>query len=137
MRNGKYEGKVSDACVGRSRNGSLQVELLLATEDGQSCSWFGSMSGGAMKYTIETLKFIGLKDGEGPEVLIGKVVHFELYDDEYNGKTSQKVKIYTRVGLLTKKEDRIVGKAAAALLFPTTCDRQPGEDLEEMPDWMR
>lgn len=142
MKIGRYEGKITDACVGRSQNNSLQVELLLMVESGETVSWFGSLSPKAMPYTVKALKFFGLKDGEGPEVVIGKDCSFEVHEDTYNGKTTHKVKLFTMTGLMTKKEDRIVGKDAASILFPkpyqprVNGERQPGED-DDMPDWIK
>lgn len=143
MKIGRYEGKITDACVGHAKSGTLQVELLLEIENGETTSWFGSLSPQAMPYTVEALKFFGLKDGEGPEVVIGKDCSFEVYEDTYNGKTTHKVKLFTRTGLMTKKEDRIVGKDAASILFPKSYqprmngERQPGEDFDDMPDWIK
>ena len=139
MINGKYSGKVKDACMGRSKNGALQVELLLVTTDEQEISCFLSLSGGALVYTIEKLKFLGLEDGKGPETIIGADVEWSVDPDEYNGKTTQRVNIITRQpGLATKAEDRIKGKAAAAILFPSAYvppaqrgqayEREPGDD---------
>lgn len=142
MKIGRYEGKITDACVGRSQNNSLQVELLLMVESGETVSWFGSLSPKAMPYTVKALKFFGLKDGEGPEVVIGKDCSFEVYEDTYNGKTAHKVKLFTMTGLMTKKEDRLIGKEAASILFPkpyqprVNGERQPGED-DDMPDWIK
>ena len=143
MKIGRYEGRIVDACVGHAKSGTLQVELLLEIENGETVSWFGSLSPQAMPYTVESLKFFGLKDGQGPEVVIGKNCSFEVYEDQYNGKVTYKVKLFTRTGLMTKKEDRIVGTAAAECLFPkpyqprVNGERQPGEDFDEMPDWIK
>ena len=142
MKIGRYDGKITDACVGRSQSGSLQVELLLSIESGETVSWFGSLSPKAMPYTVKELKFFGLKDGEGPEVVIGKDCSFEVYEDSYNGKVTHKVKMFTRTGLMTKREDRIIGAQAASILFPKPYqpringERQPGDD-DDMPDWIK
>ena len=144
MKHGIYEGKVIDACVGRKQDGSMQVELLLGTESGESVSWFGSMkTDESMRITIETLKFIGLQDGQGPEVVIGKDVKFQVGERVYQGKTYEDVKIFAYTGLRTRKADRIVGKDAASILFPkpyqprVNVERQPGEDFDDMPDWIK
>lgn len=144
MINGKYSGKVLDACVGHSKAGALQVELLLGTADEQECSCFLSLSGKAMPYTIDKLKFLGLEDGRGPETVIGADVEWELSSEEYNGKQQQRCNIFTRKpGLMTKPADRLTGKEAASILFPAayvppaqrgngqTQQREPGED--DMP----
>ena len=142
MKVGRYEGRIADACVGHAKSGTLQVELLLEIEKGETVSWFGSLSPQAMPYTVKDLKFFGLKDGEGPEVVIGKDCSFEVYEDNYQGKITHKVKLFTRTGMLTKKEDRLIGKEAAAILFPkpyqprANGERQPGED-DDMPDWIK
>ena len=139
MKVGRYEGRIVDACVGHAKSGALQVELLLEIENGETVSWFGSLSPQAMPYTVEDLKFFGLKDGQGPEVVIGKDCSFEVYEDSYNGKVTHKVKLFTRTGLMTKKEDRITGAQAASILFPKPYqpringERQPGDDDDDMP----
>ena len=137
MKHGVYEGKVIDACVGRSKNGALRVELLLGNADGETISWFGNLHNPkSTSITIEQLKFLGLKDGQGPEVLIGKDAKFSVGEREYEGKTYEDVKLLTFSGLRTRKEDRIVGADAAAILFPASYsprERQPGEDYDDMP----
>jgi hypothetical protein len=138
MKIGRYEGRIVDACVGHAKSGTLQVELLLEIENGEKTSWFGSLSPKAMPYTVEALKLFGLKDGQGPEVVIGKNCSFEVYEDTYNGKTTHKVKLFTRTWLMTKKKDRMIGKEAASILFPKPYqprindERQPGDD-DDMP----
>jgi len=145
MINGNYSGKVKDACMGRSKSGSLQVELLLGTEDGQEISCFLSLSGGAMVYSIEKLKYLGLEDGKGPETVIGADVEWAVEPDTYNGKTVQRVNIHTRrPGLATKPADRISAKEAASILFPAAYvppaqrnaqpQREPGDDSDPMGD---
>lgn len=139
MKHGIYEGKVLDACVGRKNDGSLQVELLLGIEDGQSVSWFGNMkTDESMRITVETLKFLGLKDGQGPEAVIGADVKFQVGERVYNGKTYEDVKIFSSTGLRTQKQNRIVGAEAASILFPKpyqprTRERVPGDDYDEDP----
>jgi len=140
MKHGIYEGKVIDACVARKQDGTMQVELLLGIEDGQAVSWFGNMkTDESMRITVETLKFLGLKDGQGPEVVVGADVKFQVGERVYQGKTYEDVKIFAFTGLRTQKQNRIMGKEAASILFPTPYQppvlrgngqrqREPGDD---------
>ncbi len=137
MKHGVYEGKVIDACVGRNKSGQLRVELLLGNAEEETVSWFGNLHNPkSTAITIEQLKFLGLKDGQGPEVLIGKDAKFSVGEREYEGKMYEDVKLITFQGLRTRKEDRILGADAAAILFPkpySPRERQPGEDFDDAP----
>jgi len=139
MKHGVYEGKVTDACIARSKSNALQVELLLEIEDGQTVSWFGGLdTDKAMNFTVGTLKALGLKDGNGPETIIGAPVKFQVSERESNGRKYEDVKIFANTGLRTRKEDRITGKDAASILFPKpyqprTRERVPGDDYDDDP----
>lgn len=142
MKHGKYSGKIVDACVGKTAAGALRVELLLGTEDGQTCCWTGGLVGNGFAFTMSTLKFYGLKDGQGPDSLIGKDCEWTVGTRTgNNGQEFEDIKLHAYSGLITKESDRLKGKDAAAILFPPAYsppalrgqrDREPGDD-SDMP----
>lgn len=117
------KAKIVDATVARTQNGKLQVEIAVICEDQSPHSVFQSLEGGALKYSLSTLKALGLVDGQEPSSLAGKDCEIELYTEEYNGKTSHKAKFINlfvpTVGLRTKPELRLSADEAKAILWET------------------
>jgi hypothetical protein len=96
MKDGRYRMQCVGAALGYSKNGAQQIEILLREpETGEECSFFGYFSGKAAPITLEVMTMCGW-DKEDP-MNFDKIrgdVDVTLEPDTYEGKTSQKVRIY-------------------------------------------
>ncbi len=126
MNNGRCNAKAVDTAMGYSRNGKQQIEILLEAVDGDSAgeriSYIGSFSGGAAQYALEAMRACGWESGR-PVVAenFPNVVPIEVHEEEYDGKTRQKVRIFTpRKTLVTKIENRMSPIDADAFLASIT-----------------
>lgn len=135
MNNGRYNAKAVDCALGYTRNQKQQIEILLEVQDGpakgERISYFGSFSGKAAQYTLEAMHACGWNTGEPPKNVCRNVVPIEVFDElnENNGKTYQKVRIFTpRTSLMTPAENRMSEKEADEFLS-NICPKPAEDDL--------
>ena len=100
---GRHSAKVIDYGLGETKNGDPQVKIRFKLDgDGSEITWFGSLKEGrAREITIDALLVCGmvgddlndLSGGAGSGILNEKKsVSIVVEDEEYNGKTTTKVK---------------------------------------------
>lgn len=122
MKNGRYMARAINACLGFDKNGGQKIEILFAIldanskETGEEISYFGSFVGKGAAFTLEAMRTLGWEHGKELSSIRG-VKEIEVYEEEYNGKMNQRVRILTpRKGLITREQDRMSPEQAKKFL---------------------
>ena len=119
---GRYQGTVVEATLGLDSIGGEQIEILIerdadATNRADRASFVGSFSGDAGPYTLERMILAGYQIGEDPDVMVGKIVEFVVFEELYKNRPRLKVDIVRPLGKLqTPQSRRIEGKKAIDFL---------------------
>jgi hypothetical protein len=99
---GNYNGKAAGPILWSKspKAGSDQVVVTMTPTKGEyagvTADFIGSLEGGAAEITIKALKALGW-DGDSDASVTTNEVSFKVYEDNYNGKTTTKVSIFTGV----------------------------------------
>jgi hypothetical protein len=134
--NGRYQAQVVEAIMGESHGGKDQLELIWEIAEGEhagarvsSLSYF---TGGAKAITLEMMKHLGWKEGDGLETITGKA-SISLYDDTYRGETTQKVKVYVPRADGTQTPESKRKSPAAAKAFLSRLTNSGGDAFDDDP----
>ena len=88
--------QVVTAGLTETKSGKEQIaigfQLLDGPDAGQSISKFGSLSDAALPYTTKDLRTLGWKDGQEIDTIVSAECKLTIVHEEYEGKTSAKVK---------------------------------------------
>lgn len=101
-----YDVKIKSCGYSRVKNGSLRLNIVLATDDGREFVYSGGLIGSQLNYTLEQLARLGfpanrqLSDlSQGPSGLLNTTDYFSLVEK----KTMKDGKEYTNVNVYPKK----------------------------------
>jgi hypothetical protein len=137
MKPGRYQATAVDATVGRSsRSGTPQIEILFSirgaegTEE-ETVSFIGYLTDKSKEYTKKKMAVAGWKGTASVDDIRG-TCEISISEEDYNGKTQQRVDIVTPfAGLRTAVKDRMGADEAASILLdatPAPRAREPGDD---------
>jgi len=134
--NGRYQAQAIEAFMGESYGGKplLEVrwEIIEGEHTGARCSSVSYMHGGAKDITLEMMRYLGWKEGDGLDTITGKA-SISLYDDTYKGETTQKVRVFVprADGTLTPENKRKSPAAAKAFLASLTSGGGAGDAFDD------
>jgi hypothetical protein len=106
---GSYLARGVSGGLGFTRGGKEQVAVELQILDeafaGETITWFGYFTEGTQERTLETLRTLGWKtdDLDNLDGIADNDVRVVLAEEEYDGKTSLKVKWINKLGGLALK----------------------------------
>lgn len=92
---GRYKVTITEATVAPNNKGETQARVTFATDRGETITWYGGMaSDKAFGYTVKQLTNAGWTSDDFADVgmIAGAEVEIVVEDDEYQGKTRQRVK---------------------------------------------
>ena len=106
--NGRFRAKAKSWKLAETKNGDPQLaidfELLEGPAAGQTRSYFGSFSGGALKFTLEAARNCGWQGNDPLELdspsngMDENEVALVIAPEEYNGVTREKVQWVNKLG---------------------------------------
>lgn len=116
---GTYKARGVVAALGFTAGGKEQVAVQLAIlsegHEGETVTWFGYFSDAATDRTLESLRHLGWQGDDLFDLtgIDGNEVSIVLEEDDYNGKTSIKVKWINEIRGLTLKAPMTDAQAKA------------------------
>lgn len=117
--NGTVKARAKEWALGHSSTGKEQIavlfELTSGEHAGQSITWFGYFTDGAVDRTLDSLRYCGWQGDNLAELdsLDANEVELVLAEEEYEGKVRTKVQWVNRPARLALKEQMSAAQAAA------------------------
>lgn len=120
MNNGHYRAKGVDVTLAE-KNKKQFIEILFEIQEGPSkgerISVYGYFVGGATDITLDMMRLCGWDSGQDIKGVLRNVVEIEVYEETYDGKTSQKAKVVRpRAALSTREQNRMTSAQARDFL---------------------
>lgn len=95
---GTFKARAIEGDLGKAETGTDQVAVLIELEGGYRRTWYGYFSDAAVDRTIESLITMGVTDLETLAGLGSTDFEAVVDEEEYQGKTRDKVKFINRLG---------------------------------------
>jgi hypothetical protein len=95
---GRFRAKALEGDYGTANTGTEQVAVLCELEGGTRLTWYGYLSEAAVDRTLEALQIMGVTDLETLAGLGSQEFEAVVDEEEYNGKTSTRIKFINRLG---------------------------------------
>jgi hypothetical protein len=119
MKPGTYKARAKEWALGISSTGKEQIAVMFQIVggeiDGQSITWFGYFTEGAIDRTLDSMRHCGWDSDSLAEIdaLGNNEVEIVVEEESYDGKTRCKVKWVNRISKLALKEQMTPSAAQA------------------------
>ena len=115
-----HTAKLIDYGIGETLAGEPNVQLKFDVEGIGEMTYYGSLKGGAVPFTLDALLICGYKgkdctdiiDGpDGGALALDTEVNVSIGEEEYNGVKKQKIKFINAPGSAVRRADPVTAKA--------------------------
>lgn len=115
-----YKAQLIDYGIGETLAGEPNVQLKFDIEGVGEMTYYGSLKGGAVPFTLDALLNCGYKGKDctdiinGPDsgaLTIGVEVNVAIGEEEYNGVKKKKIKFVNAPGNAVQRADPVTAKA--------------------------